>query len=215
MNQRTKNKRSTALLVAIFVLAQGSLVVLAQAPAKTLHDRAKDAGGKLIYPYDADRSVVYPNVEELAKHSDLIIIGRTVGHRARLTADGMVVTRDFLVKTQEVIKGDIQPGLGIAVSVPGGSYRFPDGVYVYVRPRDYLDAKDGKLYVFFLRAKGSLTKGHQVAGGVQGLFELTDGGVQPADLVADDPVVVKYKGKKGADFLAEIHRAVNKGKKRP
>src|SRR4030095_7125993 len=180
---------------------------------ETLHDRAKKAGGKFLWVYKPKRNVIYANVQELAKRSDVIVVGRTTGHRARLRSDGKFITKDFLVKVHEVIKGDITMGRSIFVSLPGGAYRFPDGTYAYVTPINYRQAEDGGIYVFFLKNKGSVYQGHEPVSESQGLFELTGGKVQSADLIKDDPVVAKYEEMSAAAFLAEIHKAVPRAKK--
>lgn len=51
---------------------------IAQEPNQDLHQQSKNAGGKLVLRYLPDRSVIYPNIEELAQRSDLIIVGRLV-----------------------------------------------------------------------------------------------------------------------------------------
>lgn len=203
-------------LVALATLAVASQLgpaIGAQDDHGPLHDQAKKAGGKWVWDYRPDRSVIYANIEELAKRSDVIVAGRTLSHRARLSADRSFVTRDFWIFVQEVIKGDLKAGTTVLASLPGGSYRFPDDVYVFVNPRGYKQAEDGRIYVLFLRNKGTNYKGHELSGGVQALFDITSERVQPADLAADDPVVVKYKDKPVAAFLAQIHSAVGRSKK--
>jgi hypothetical protein len=202
----------TAITILVAQLA-GELKAYAQQPDRDLHDQAKKAGGKFVLRYLPDRSVIYPNVEELANRSDLIVVGRTLGNRARLRADGKFITKDFWVKLQEVIKGDLRNASTILVSLPGGSYMFEDKTYVLVSPRKYKTAEDNKTYVFFLKKKGTNYKGHELSGGIQGQFEITSGKVEPADLL-DDPVVVKYKGMRAGTFLAQIHSAAGNTKKK-
>ena len=202
------------MLLAVVALAGAmSSSVFAQNPRETLHERTKKAGGKLVWRYRATRSLIYPNVEELAKRSDVIVVGRTLGHRPSLSPDGKFITNDFLVKVQEVIKGDLADR-SIVISVPGGAQRFPDGTYAALMPVNYKQAEDGRTYVFFLKKKsGSVFKGHMLASETQGLFALKDGKVEPADSVRSDPVVVKYRGMGAASFLAQIHMAVPRKKK--
>src|ERR1044072_1696903 len=96
-------------------------------PKITLHDQARKAGGKLVLKYKPNRGTIYPNVAELAKRCDLIVVGRVVSHKANLSPDERFITQDFLVKVQEVIKGDSPTGAALLVRMPGGTHRFPDG----------------------------------------------------------------------------------------
>ena len=70
--------------------------------------------------------------------------------------------------------------------------------------------QDGGIYVLFLKSRqpNSPYKGQRLVSESQGLFALTDGVVEPADLAADDPVNVKYRKISAASFLREIHKAV-------
>jgi len=179
-------------------------------PKVTLHDQAKKAGGKFVLKYKPNRGTVYPNVSELAKRSDLIVVGRVVSHKANLTPDESFITQDFLVKVQEVIKGDSPRGASLLVSLPGGTHRFPDGVFAVMAPVGFKQPEDGGLYVLFLKnkKKDSAFKGQRLVSEDQGLFALTNDGVQPADLTPDDPISVKYRKMTPALFLREIHKAV-------
>lgn len=176
----------------------------------TLYERAKKAGGKYVSRYAANRSTLYPNVEELAKRSDLIVVGRTLSHKASLTPDERFITQDFLVKVQEVIKGDLTKGRSVLITLPGGTHRFPDGIYAAIMPNGYKSPEDGGTYVFFLksREKDSVFNGYRLISESQGLFALTNGTVEPADLVKDDPVHLKYREMGAGAFLQQIHRAV-------
>jgi hypothetical protein len=179
-------------------------------PRETLQVRAQKAGGKLVWRYYPNRSVIYPNVEELAKRSDIVIVGLALGNRSTLTPDGKFITEDFLVRVQDVIKGALPTGRSILVSLPGGSHKFPDGTNVVVMPKAFKQAENGGTYIFLLRAKntGSAIKGYQLASATQGLFAVKNGQIEPADQVATDPVVVLYRGMKLADFLKLLHLSV-------
>ena len=76
---------ATTLIVMLIGLSPaGEATSFAQEPNQDLYELAKKAGGKLVLRYLPDRSVVYPNLEELAKRTDIIVVGRTLGHRAKL-----------------------------------------------------------------------------------------------------------------------------------
>src|SRR5258707_15177028 len=105
-------KRIHGLLwvVVVLIASTGNSSLLAQHPQDTLHERAKKAGGKLVWAYRPNRSVIYPNVEELAKLSDIIVVGRALGSRPSLKPDGKIITENFLVRVQDVPTGAIPNG---------------------------------------------------------------------------------------------------------
>jgi hypothetical protein len=197
--------------LALAVLAGSQL--LAQRSNETLHQRVQKAGGKLVWTYTPNRGVIYPNLEELAKRSEVIIVGRAIGHRGRLTPDGNSVVNEFSVRVQEVIKGDMPNGRSIQVRLPGGSYRFPDRTHVFVKPLGYTQAVDGGIYVFFLNKQSPVDKAYEPTSETQSLFALTGGRVRPANQVAYDPLVLKYGAMDAASFLSQLHRAVPREKK--
>src|ERR1044071_764776 len=133
--------KKTALIQLAVLVAIGSATVLGQhsatqqnKPKLTLHDEAKKAGGKLVLKYKPNRGTAYPNVAELAKRSDLIVVGRILSHKANLTSDERFITQDFLVKVQEVIKGDLPRGNALLVRLPGGTHRYADKTFAVVVP---------------------------------------------------------------------------------
>lgn len=188
----------------------------AQAPPRPtqsrdkLHELAKKSGGHYVLRYKPNRGALYPNVEELAKRSDLIVVGRALSHRSKLNPDGNFITRDFLVRVQSVIKGDVAGARSIVVTLPGGSHRFSDGTYAMVEPMGTRRAENRGIYVFFLKTPkpNSPFKGYVLASETQGMFALTGGRVEPSDMSADNPVVRNYRQMPAAEFLREIHKAV-------
>jgi hypothetical protein len=213
--RRLAGALATILVIIPFALGPGAeLTSLGQEPDQDLHELAKKAGGKLVLRYLPDRSVIYPNLQELAKRSDIIVVGRTLGHRPKLRGDGKFITKDFWVRVQSVFKGDLPNGKTILVSLPGGSYMFPDKTFVFVNPYKYKQAEDSRTYVFFLRNKGATYSGHELAGGPQGLFDITGDTVEPAHRVPGDPVLTKYKGMRTVTFLAQLESAAGINKKR-
>jgi len=199
----------TAVVGAAGVVAQNAKPKTVK-PRVTLYEQAKKAGGKYVLKYKPERGTIYPNVEELAKRSDLIVVGRVLSHKSNLTSDERFITQDFLVKVQEVIKGELPRGASVLLSLPGGTHRFPDKVFAAMAPVGFKQPEDGGLYVLFLKTKNkdSAFKGQRLVSEDQGLFALTNGTVEPADRTADDPVSVKYRKMSAATFLHEIHKAV-------
>jgi hypothetical protein len=209
----TKNLGGLTLLLTI---ALGGSMALAQVGDKSgvnLNERAQKAGGRFVWRYRPDQNVIYANVEELAKRSDLIVVGRAIGHRARLRADGKFISEHFVVRVYDVIKGDVPSRGSLIISIPGGSYRFPDKTTAVVIPINYKKPENRGIYAFFLKEKAPDSKAYELASESQGVFDLTSGQVQPADLAIDHPVVMKYREMHAAAFLAEIHKAVPRTKK--
>lgn len=210
------NKIHRLVFIALVaIVGASSAPILAQQKTRTdLQTRAKSTGGKLVWRYRPTRSVVYPNIEELAKRSDAVLIGRTLGHRSKLAADGKFITQDFLVRVQEVLKGDVTNGSSITISLPGGSHKFKDGTRVHVMPALFKQAQDGSSYVFFLKTpRGSANKNYRLTSEIQGLFAFKDGQVEPAYGSATDPIVAKYQGMPAKTFLVKLHAALPRDKK--
>lgn len=215
-------KHIRGLMLLVMVLAIGaSLLLQAQnrKPGKPLmptqlrdklHEMAQKSGGHYVLRYRPNRSTVHPNLEELAKRSDLVIVGRTLTHRSKLSEDGNFITQDFLVRVQEVVKGDLAKARSVVISLPGGSQRFADRTYATVEPLGSQPAQNGETYVFFLKSppKGSAIKEHRLASETQGMYALTSGKVAPSHLAADDPLAGKYRQMGAADFLRQVHKAV-------
>lgn len=171
-----------------------------------LQELANQAGGHFVLRYHPN-AAVYPNVEELAKRSDIIVVGTTLGHRSQLTPDGNFINQEVLVRVQEVLKGD--PGRSLVITIPGGAHRFDDGSYAIVEAIGQRQPEDRSICVFFLKSaatgEGAVLR---LSSEVQGVINLTGGKAQPSSMRADDPFVSRYKEMGAADFLREVHKAV-------
>jgi hypothetical protein len=217
-----KSIRARVLLVAALMVTS-AMTVRAQHHRPTppmrptqskdkLHELAVKSGGHFVLRYRPNRSAVYPNVEELAKRSDVIIVGRALRHRSSLLPNGNFITQDCFVRVHEVIKGDLAGARSVTVTLPGGVHRFSDGTLALVEPLGNRQAEDQGLYVFFLKTpkKNSPFKGYVLVSELQGMFAVTDGKVEPSDESPSDSLAQNYQGKPAADFLKEIHKAVPK-----
>jgi hypothetical protein len=171
-----------------------------------LQELANRAGGHFVLRYQPS-ATVYPNLEELGKRSDLVVVGRTLSHRTKLTDDGNFINQEFLVRVQEVLKGDA-PGRSLVMTVPGGAYRFEDGTYAVVEPLGLQPPVDQNLYVFFLKNAEGEGRGITLASETQGFFDLSERGSKASSLANGNPMARKYGDMSAADFLAELHRAV-------
>ena len=138
------------------------------------------------------------------------MVGRIIGQKSNLTADERAISQDFMLKVQAVIKGDLAKGTAVLFSLPGGTHRFPDKTFAAMVPIGFKQPQKDGIYVLFLKSHRSNSpyKGRRLVSESQGIFALTSGVVEPANLVADDPVNVKYRKMAAAQFLRELHQAV-------
>ena len=203
------------LAIAAFATIAGArLMVPAQAQqqpgpsAGDLHQLALKAGGAALVHFTPDRSVLYPNLEELARRSDIVIIGRPVQGGGILRQDGQFINEQFWVGVQESIKGGFHNGDRIPVVVPGGAYRFSDGSLALVNASGGKRPECGRSYAFFLYGYGLENKGYELVGGLQGVYDLTGPTVQPGEMLPQAPCVVYYKDMPANAFLAALHRAM-------
>jgi hypothetical protein len=180
------------------------------ATPKTLYDLAKEKGkgGKYIHIIDVTDGVSYPNIEEIAKRSDAIIIGRPFRNDSKMSQDGTAITSYHWVKPQQAIKGVIKRNRAIMVSVPGGTHRYQDGTIVLTHSRFYRQPMKDHVYVLFLKQEGNDPKRWSVVGGSQGQFELdlSNKKVKPGELKKNGPVRVKYKDMSIRQFMREVRR---------
>jgi|SoiMethySBSTD1v2_1073268.scaffolds.fasta_scaffold905316_1 hypothetical protein len=204
------------LIISIVILAGVKFRVASGHPfppaptPKTLYDLAKERGkdGKYIHTIDVTGGVNYPNVEELSKRCDAIMIGRPFRNDSRLSQDGTTITTYHWVKPQQVIKGMIKRNRVIIISVPGGTHRYQDGTVVLTHSKFYRQPMKGHVYALFLKQEGNDPKRWSVVGGSQGQFELdlSNRKVQPAELKKNSPVRVKYKDISISQFMKEVRR---------
>src|SRR2546421_11616397 len=90
-------KKTVLAFFLVGLAGMASLSSLAQQLpiSVSLHTLAITNGGKFVLKYKPNRSTVYPNIAELANRSDLIIVGKTIGHRSSLRADGRFITEEI------------------------------------------------------------------------------------------------------------------------
>jgi hypothetical protein len=203
-------RKALSVAAVAATLTVGPWIVFGQEPGRDLHELAVRKGGKAVVRFSPDRAVRYPNIEELARRSDLVVVARTLHNRSRLRPDGKFISEVLWVRVQEVIKGNLTNAVKIPVVVPGGLWRFQDGSVVMLEPKESIRPENGGSYVFFLGKQSAVYKGREVVGGFQGVFDLTGGIVTPADQAGEDPVVEKYSGMSAGKFLAKLQTVVGR-----
>jgi hypothetical protein len=203
---------SLKILMTVVITLAGAIQAANGQSSKTLYDLAKEKGkdGKYVHRFDATGGISYANVEDLAKRSDAIIIGRPVRIRSYLAPDGASITTRCWMKLQGVIKGNVNHKSKIVVSVPGGAHIYKDKTIVAVRSVYYQPPQKDHLYVLFLRKVANDPKQWNVVGGSQGQFELIlpSGEVKPGkDGTRNNPLRDRYRNMSARQFLKEVRRA--------
>jgi hypothetical protein len=210
MRKHAGLESSLKMLMAVMITLAGAIQVANGQSSKTLYNLAKEKGknGKYTRRFDATGGISYSNVEEIAKRSDAIIIGRPVRVSSYLTPDGASITTRCWLKLQEVVRGRVNRKGRIIVSVPGGSHVYQDRTIVSVRSMYYQLPQKGHVYVFFLSKDANDPKLWNVVGGSQGQFELIlpNGEVQPGESNKMNPLRNKYENMTARQFLKEIRR---------
>jgi hypothetical protein len=152
------------------------------------------------------------DLDSLAKASAAIVVGRPSRNVCRLSANGQLITTNYEVEVQEVVKGSLQQGGTITVKLPGGKVNFEDGTSAEVRTPGFRKMVNNSTYVLFLEAIENEPGSFRLVGGPQGLFAIpSEGGINPHGRTTD-PVVFKNKGKDKETFLKEVRKV---GKKHP
>jgi hypothetical protein len=175
----------------------------------SLKERAQQAGGKLIISDTSQQSIIYNDLNGLAKASTAVIVCATKSNRCRLSSNGQYVTTDYQVLVNEVLKGSMRAGNIITASTPGGLKVFDRSTSMLIQVPDFRRPINGRTYLFFLNQSGENSM-LALTGGPQGAFELPGNGkgVRPSDLRPDHPLVRKYKNKDVKEFLKEVRQAV-------
>lgn len=154
---------------------------------------------------------IYADLEALASHSDVVVVGTAVQNVCQLTPEGDNITTNYEVRVDQTFKGAVKRGGAVRVGLPGGMVQFEDGTSAEVRVPGFRKMEDGKTYVLFLSEQKNRPGFFEVVGGPQGLFELSADSVtvkshgRPIDVVAS-----KYKDKDQRAFLKEVRDAAKK-----
>lgn len=178
--------------------------------AQSLRDRAKQEGGTATTIMDFEFDVV--GVPELPSQSDLVLYGRIVEAKPRLSRDESYVTTDYVIAPLRILKqtkpmNTARPGetTQIVVNRPGGTlidgrYRLSTSVDAYPESEAL---KKGEEAIVFLQHRANAGE-YGFTGGPFGVFRVADGRVHPmthevASRRGDKPAAV------GA-FLEELQR---------
>ena len=120
----------------------------------------------------------------------------------------MTYNINFVLAVEEVLKGSVQSGKNITVSLPGGKVGFPGGSTAEVQTPWFKKMVNRKRYLLFLSGMPNADT-FVTTGGPQGVFEISADGsgvLSHSGLVND--VMRQYAGKSAQSFLTEIKQAI-------
>lgn len=147
------------------------------------------------------------NIEKLTKNSEAVIVGVPAKNRCKLSTDGQIITTDYDVFVQEVLKGNIQQGSTIKVSLPGGKVKFEDGTTAEIETPNFMKMVNGRTYALYLNESRSENGIYELTAGPQGLLELpTDGTRMKSHARPTDPIAEETKDKDTKEFLKEARK---------
>jgi hypothetical protein len=214
--------KKLVLTTVIFMVASGiaiSALALSQrhreAPPtasskdpRTLQEKATRGGGKVVANLDFNKGAQKTSLASLVASSQSIVIATTDSNVSKLSEDGKVVRTFYRARVEQVLKGAVQPGGDITVSLPGGKVGFPGGGTAEVQTLWFKKMVNHKRYLLFLNGKPN-AQTFTTNGGPQGVFEIpADGsGVLSHSGLTND-VMRQYGGKSIQSFVTEIKQAI-------
>ncbi|HSK72842.1 MAG TPA: hypothetical protein VK892_14165 [Pyrinomonadaceae bacterium] len=144
----------------------------------------------------------------LGAESTTIIIGRALRNVSRQSASESVITTDYDIEVQEIIKGNLQPNSTVSVSLPGGLIKQADGSFLEVRTRNLRKMRNGRTYVLFLKDAAGQNSGMTTVRGSQGIYEIPQNGQRVIHLGRSFELPPDDDGQEISVFLQAI-RALN------
>jgi hypothetical protein len=227
----TTTVRQISVIVALVLGTAGSVAggqgpaARAARDARTLHDRVPPGASHLDEAVE-NGDLPVASLDELAGRAPVVIVGRVLQARTRLTSDGRGLATELAVSVQARMKGPVPPGQLIYIRVPGGKHRFPDGRTVNQFVPGFRSPQTGGLCVLYLRpiaaaaagngrASGAPTRlphraAYELAAGPQGMFVVDAPGdrVVPAAVNRSHPLAARFANVTVTDFLSEVSRSI-------
>ena len=171
---------------------------------RTLEEKAKRGGGKVIANLDFNKGAQQPSLAKMVATSESIVVATTDSNKSRLSEDGKVIRTFYRVRVEEVLKGHLQPGGNITVSLPGGKAGFPDGSTAEVQTLWFKKMVNHKRYLLFLRGRPNADT-FTTTGGPQGVFEVpADGSGLVSHSGLSNDVMRQYAGRSIQSFVKDI-----------
>lgn len=214
--------RKVVIATVVFAVASGiaiSALALSQrrrmAPPtasskdpRTLEEKAKRGGGKIVANLEFNKGAQQTSLAKMVATSASIVFATPDSNVCRLSDDGKVVRTFYRVRVDEVLKGQLQPGRSITVSLPGGKVGFPDGSTAEVQTLWFRKMINHKRYLLFLTGNPN-AESYVTTGGPQGVFEVpADGSGVVSHSGLSNDVMRQYGGKSVQSFVNEIKQVL-------
>lgn len=151
-----------------------------------MQEAAKVAGGHYVRGFDVLIWASARNLDDLAKFSELVVVGQVISGESALSDDRMYIQTESSLHVVEVIKGSsLAPGSILKVATPGGTIAFSDGTSAETTTPQAKRLGVGRSYALFLAENGAQSFGATTPTGRvyipllagQGIFELRKEGV--------------------------------------
>ena len=163
--------------------------------------------GHYVGSFDPHWDFSQLNIEELTRSSAAVIVGApTKSLGGRLAAEGQLIFTDYEVSVQEVIKGAVESGGVVKVSLVGGLVEFEDGTSAELKTPSFEHVRPGRTYTFFLSERDAASEAYSLTAGPQGLVEIVDGTKVKSHGRPTDPVAEESKDKDRNSFLKEVRK---------
>jgi hypothetical protein len=167
--------------------------------------------GNFVRPFDPHPDWLSFGMEKLTASSEAVVVGVPVKNVCELTPDGQLITTNYDVIVQEVLKGDVQPGSTIKVALVGGRVTFPDGTTAEVVTPSFEKMINGRTYLLYLSQYKVRSPMYDLTGGPQGMIDLPGDGAKVKSHGRDtDPVKNEVKDMDAETFLKEVRRLAKK-----
>jgi hypothetical protein len=137
----------------------------------------------------SNRGILYPTLAELVKRSHFVVVGVQV-ELPDLKARNSASTKQFAIRVQEVLKGQLRNGLVIRVNVPGNT----SGSGFVPAPGEAALVRDQSQVLFLIVHRAGRNTTYEVVGGREGVFPLDtrNGVVHLGGRWGEDPLVQDY-----------------------
>jgi hypothetical protein len=174
---------------------------------KSLREKAKVAG-HYTTEWDDPKWKEKHELKTLTKKSSLIVKGVAYNGFCKLSADGKLITTEYVVTIDSVLKGVAPKENRVQLSLPGGLVRFPEGTSATVRTPTFRKMANGRSYILFLEP-GSQDGLFSLVGGPQGLFEISSDGLTAVHF-SGDLSLPPPQPQNLADLISEIEKNIKK-----
>ncbi len=227
MNQRSSKTVFLTALLCIAVLASiFSIISLANRSAKpqdksndpiAIRDALRRGGlreaaklkGHYVREFSGHWGPV--GIESLTKNSTAVIVGRVTKQLGtELVEDGQIIVTYYEVTIEETIKGAVNRGNTIRISLPGGRVEFEDGTSAEVITPTFEHVQKNGVYALFLSQSDDAPDSYALFAGPQGVVEFDSNSQVRSRGQSTDPVANETKGRSTESFLKVVREYARK-----